>query len=132
MWTKETKNKASIYINSIFQTYQNHLSDSRLHLWHNVCRWLPWFGYWYLWDQVPLPMKSSLMPNVYYPIFYEPKNQMRKLNMFQKLHLVLHIIKLILISNLTKSCSHTHGHKKKYLYLPNEEIYKRFFRDNLF
>lgn len=62
---------------------------------------------------------------------------MRKFNMFQKtvkkkLHFVLHIIKLILISNLRKSCSHTHGHKKKYLYLPNEEIYKRFFRDNLF
>lgn len=50
----------------------------------------------------------------------------------KKLHFVLHIIKLILISNLRKSCSHTHGHKKKYLYLPNEEIYKRFFRDNLF
>lgn len=52
---------------------------------------------------------------------------MRKLNMFQKLHLVLHIIKLILISNLTKSCSHTHDSKKSIYTFPM----RKYTRDSL-
>lgn len=62
---------------------------------------------------------------------------MRKLNMFyeqlkKKFYFVLYIIKLILILNLAKSCFYIYGYKKKYIYFFNEEIYKRFFRDNLF